>query len=103
MNINDKSRVIIKLQEEVADYELDYQDMKREAKDYLKIRPILSPFVITIIKNFQKCMNCGNQKENRITLEKEHFQVETRLSQTLSGRENKLYNKNMESLEKEKL
>ena len=64
MNINDKISKVESdhqvFRRKVAEYELDYQDMKRDAKRLSEALTILSsPFVKTIIKNFQY-MNCDN-------------------------------------------
>ena len=105
MNINDKINKVESdhqaFRRKVADYELDYQDMKRDAK---RLYEDITDFIISFCHNNNQELpihELRQLEENRDNFEKRISRFETRLSQTYQE-ENKLYNKSMESLEEEK-
>lgn len=105
MNINDKISKVESdhqvFRRKVAEYELDYQDMRRDAK---RLSEDLTDLIISYCHNHHQelpMLELWQLEENRDNFEKRISRFETRLSQTYQD-ENKLYNKNKESLEKEK-
>ena len=105
MNINDKINKVESdhqaFRRKVADYELDYQDMKQNAK---RLYEDITDFIISYCHKHNQELpihELQQLEENRDNFEKRISRFETRLSQTYQE-ENKLYNKSMESLEEEK-
>ena len=98
MNINDKISKVESdhqaFRRKVADYELDYQDMKRDAK---RLSEDMTDFIISYCHKHHQELPIHELRQ----LEENRDNFEKRLSQTYQE-ENKLYNKSMESLEKEK-
>ena len=105
MNINDKISKVESdhqvFRRKVAEYELDYQDMKRDAK---RLSEALTDLIISFCQNHHQefpIHELRQLEENRDNFENRISRFESRLNQTYQE-ENKLYNNCMESLEKEK-
>ena len=91
----------IAFRKKVSEYEWDYQDMRREAKN---VSEQMSEWILSFCRNSPDTIpsyELSQIEENREIFERKIQRYEERLNTTYHE-ENRIYNKKLEELEKEK-